>query len=403
MKQMLVQVDGDRIQTAVLQDGKLIDFHLETSHSASLVGNIYRGKVVNVLPGMEAAFIDIGLAKNAFLYINDLLHPNLDKQPGHKPSIADTVRPGEELMVQVVKDPIRGKGARVTTHFNLAGRWLAYMPSADYVAVSKKIDDDAERERLKEIGESLRTGEEGIVMRTAASGAEQEALSGDAKRLRKLWLAILAANETAAAPALLHAEDGLLQRGVRDYFTMDLDEIWADRSDKLEEIAAMLGTIAPSRRERLRLYRTRGGLLQHYGVWQQLEEAFARRIPLDSGGYLIWEETEALTVIDVNTGGYTGTASLEDTVFRTNTEAATLILRLLRIRDTGGIVIVDFIDMERESNRQSIFQSMVQEARKDAAKCTVVGWTRLGLMELTRKKARSSSVRELIGAPRRPL
>ncbi|MFD0962336.1 Rne/Rng family ribonuclease [Paenibacillus chungangensis] len=399
MKQMLVQIDGDKIQTAVLQDGNLIDFHLETSHSASLVGNIYRGKAVNVLPGMEAAFIDIGLSKNAFLYINDLLHPNLDKQPTHKPSIADIIRHGEELMVQVVKDPIRGKGARVTTHFNLAGRWLAYMPSADYVAVSKKIGDDAERERLKEIGESLRIGEEGIVMRTAASGAEQAALSDDTKRLRKLWQSVMAANETAVAPALLHTEDGLLQRGVRDYFTMDLDEIWTDRSDTLEEIATLLDVIAPSRKDRLKLYETPGGLLQHYGVWQQLEAAFARKIPLDSGGYLIWEETEALTVIDVNTGGYTGTASLEDTVYHTNTEAATLIMRLLRIRDTGGIVIVDFIDMERETNRQDIFQSMVQEAHKDAAKCTIVGWTRLGLMELTRKKARNSSVRELIGLP----
>lgn len=392
MKQMLVHVNGDRMGTAVLQDGRLVDFKTEPSGGGSLVGNIYKGRIVNVLPGMEAAFVDIGLAKNAFLYIDDLLHPHLDKQPERKPSIAELARPGDEVVVQVVKDPLGGKGARVTTHYNLPGRWLVYMPEADYVGVSKKIGSDEERERLRQIGEELRIGEEGVIMRTAAEGESAASLREDAAGLRKLWASVRARAAESKAPCLLHGEAGLLYRAIRDTLTQDMDEVWIDDAAACEEALGLLGKMAPGLRERVRLFEPgRGdgvGLFRAFRVQEQLDAAFARRIPLDCGGYLVWEETEALTVVDVNTGRYTGGRSLEETVFQANMEAAETISRLLRLRDVGGIVIIDFIDMELEEHKSKVMGRMLEEARKDSTKCTIVGWTRLGLMELTRKKAR---------------
>lgn len=392
MKQMLMHVDGDALQTAVLQDGKLVEFFMERSGGASLVGNVYKGKIVNVLPGMEAAFVDIGLGKNAFLYIDEMLHPNADKQPKHKPPITELARPGQELVVQVVKDPLRGKGARVTTHFNLAGRWLVFMPQADYVGVSKRINSEAERERLRSLGERLRRKEEGIIMRTAAEGEEEEALESDVIRLRELWESVEERAAELHAPALLHSEAGLLQRVIRDTLTHDIDEIWIDNPSVFPEAAKLLERMAPALKDRLRLYKHSGAhaLFQEFRVATQVEEAFSRRIPMENGGYLIWEETEALTVIDVNTGKYTGTDNLEDTVFRTNLEAAELIARLLRVRDVGGIVIIDYIDMQQDDSRAKILARMTEEARQDSTKCTIVGWTKLGLMELTRKKAREN-------------
>lgn len=398
MKQMLMHVEGDSLQTAVLKDGCLDEFFMERSGGGSLVGNVYKGRVVNVLPGMEAAFVDIGLGKNAFLYIDDMLHPHADKQPKPKPAVTDIARPGQELIVQVVKDPLGGKGARVTTHFNLAGRWLVYMPSAGYVGVSKRIDSEAERERLRLLGERLRLEDEGIIMRTAAEGEGEESLDADVGKLRELWRAVEGRAADAKAPAMLHCEAGLMHRVVRDSLKLDMDEVWIDSPSRFEEASKLLSDMTPKLKERLRLYEpngNHGSLFQSFGVSAQIEEAFARRIPMKNGGYLIWEETEALTVIDVNTGKYTGTDNLEDTVFRTNLEAAALISRLLRVRDVGGFVIIDFIDMQQEESKSKILSKMMEEARRDGTKCTIVGWTRLGLMELTRKKARENAIRQM--------
>lgn len=400
MKQMLMHIEGDTLQTAVLRDGCLDEFFMERTGGASLVGNVYKGRVVNVLPGMEAAFVDIGLGKNAFLYIDDMLHPHADKQPKQKPAVADIAWPGQELVVQVVKDPLGGKGARVTTHFNLAGRWLVYMPSAGYVGVSKRIDSEAERERLRVLGERLRRDDEGIIMRTAAEGEAEESLDADVGKLRDLWRAVESRAAESKAPAMLHSEAGLMHRVVRDSLMLDIDEVWIDSTSRLDEASRLLTDMAPAMKERLRLYKpdeNTGDLFQSFGVSAQIEEAFGRRIPMRNGGYLIWEETEALTVIDVNTGKYTGTDNLEDTVFRTNLEAAVLISRLLRVRDVGGIVIIDFIDMQQEDSKSKILYKMTEEARRDGTKCTIVGWTRLGLMELTRKKARDNAIRQMNG------
>lgn len=397
MKQMLLHVQGEMLQTAVLENGRLVEFFMETSNASSLVGNVYKGRVVNVLPGMQAAFVDIGLSKNAFLYIDELLNPHLEKQPKQKPSIQDLVTPGQELLVQVMKEPLGGKGARVTTHFSLPGRWMVYMPNADYVGVSKKIGAESERTRLRNIGEKLRRGEEGIILRTAAAGETELALNSDVSQLRELWELIIDKIAVAEAPAELHREAGLMRRAVRDTLTMDMDEIWIDDTSRFVEASALLEEMTPLLVKRLKSYEPKKGipLFDAYRVSDQIERDFERRIPLNCGGHLIWEETEALTVIDVNTGKFTGSLDLEDTVFRTNMEAADEIARLLRVRDVGGIIIVDFIDMGEEAHRDQVMQRLMEKARNDQTKSTILGWTRLGLLELTRKKARENIVQKL--------
>jgi ribonuclease G len=397
MKQMLLHVQGEMLQTAVLEKGRLVEFFMEKSKASSLVGNVYKGRVINVLPGMQAAFINIGLAKNAFLYIDELLHPHLEKQPKQKPSIQELIKPGEEMLVQIIKEPLGGKGARVTTHFTLPGRWSVYMPNADYVGVSKKISTEGERSRLRQIGEKLRQGEEGIIMRTAAVGEDEQALAADVAAARKLWQSIIARSASAAVPAELHREAGLMRRAVRDTLTEDMDEIWIDDAARYEELAALIKEMTPRLSERLRSYTSQQGqpLYDYFRITEQIESAFERRISLPIGGHLVWEVTEALTVIDVNTGKYTGTSSLEDTVFRTNMEAADEIARLLRVRDVGGIIIVDFIDMVQEEHREQVLQRMLERTRGDQTKCTILGWTKLGLLELTRKKARENAVQQL--------
>ncbi|NIK75961.1 ribonuclease G [Paenibacillus castaneae] len=397
MKQMLLHVHGEMLQTAVLENGRLVEFFMETSKASSLVGNVYKGRVVNVLPGMQATFVDIGLSKNAFLYIDELLDPHLEKQPKPKPLIQDLVKPGQEIIVQVMKEPFGGKGARVTTHFTLPGRWLVYMPNADYVGVSKKIAAESERTRLRGIGEKLRQSGEGIILRTAAGGESESSLHGDVSQLRALWQVIMEQVDASQAPAELHREAGLMIRTVRDTLTMDMDEIWIDDSDRFEEASALLQEMTPLLRERLKRYESKKGaaLFDAYRVTEQISRDFERRISLECGGHLIWEETEALTVIDVNTGKFTGTSGLEDTVFRTNLEAADEIARLLRVRDVGGIIIIDFIDMGEEEHREKVMHRLIEKARNDQTKCTVLGWTRLGLLELTRKKARENAVHQL--------
>ncbi|MUT64533.1 Rne/Rng family ribonuclease [Paenibacillus sp. NEAU-GSW1] len=385
------------LQTAVLEDGRLTQFYMERSENSGLVGNVYKGRVVNVLPGMQAAFVDIGLSKNAFLYIDDLLHPHLEKQPAQKPAIQQLVRVGQELIVQVMKEPLGGKGARVTTHYSLPGRWLVYMPVAGYVGVSKKVSTEGERIRLRSIGEKLLLHEEGIIMRTAAEGETEQALSADVNQLRERWRDIAERAAEASSPAELHREAGLMRRVVRDAMTLDFDEIWIDDASRYEEAKRLLGEMMPQLERKLQLYERSGvkPLFEAYGVTEQANAAFQRRIRLASGGLLIWEETEALTVIDVNTGKYTGDSDLEATIFKTNLEAADEIARLLAVRDVGGIIIIDFIDMEDEPNRERIMARMIESAKRDRTKCAVLGWTRLGLLEITRKKARENAVQQL--------
>ncbi|MCM3746707.1 Rne/Rng family ribonuclease [Paenibacillus pasadenensis] len=390
-KTMLVHGDGALLQTAVLQDGRAVDFFMESAQQGGLVGNMYKGRIVNVLPGMQAAFVDIGLNKNAFLYIDELIHP-AGARPEEKPSITELVKPGQELLVQIIKEPIGGKGARVSTHFSLPGRWLVYMPGADYVGVSKKIASESERNRLRSVGEELRRNGEGVIMRTVAAGESVHSLRGDLMQLRDLWEEVLRRGRAAKPPEPVLLEAALMRRIFRDTYTSGM-EVLIDDKTRFAEARQLLGELSPGSEKQLKLYDSaaeRKSLFDRYGVTEQLNAAFQTRVWLPSGGYLVWEQTEALTVIDVNTGKFTGTSGLEDTVFRTNMEAAREISRLLRLRDVGGIIIADFIDMEDSGNREKVRQELEHASREDRSKCQIHGWTRLGLLEITRKKTRRS-------------
>ncbi|MFD2612576.1 Rne/Rng family ribonuclease [Paenibacillus gansuensis] len=393
MNELIVHCGENRTEVALLEHGKLVEFYEEHKQERTMAGNIYRARVVNVLPGMQAAFVDIGQKKNAFLYVDDLLDPHLEKQPKNKPSITALVREGEELLVQVTKEPSGSKGARVTTHFALPGRCMVYMPFADYVGVSRKLGSEAERNRLKLLGEQLREPGEGIILRTAAEGAGAEQLSYDLLFLRKLWTSIYERRKESEAPCLLYGELDVVPRLVRDAFTTEIDRMSINEQDKLQSIVSLLQGFAPELVSRVTYAPTPESRSRMQGIERELERSFQRKVSLASGGYLVVDSTEALTVIDVNTGKYIGTDgkdSLELTVFDTNMEAAEEIARLLRLRDIGGIVIVDFIDMQQDRHKEEVQERLVSTMKKDRSKHHVIGWTKLGLMELTRRKIREN-------------
>ena len=392
MKRMIVHCGPDSTQMALLEDGRLVEYAAESSQRRGLVGSFFKGKVVNVVPGMQAAFVDIGQKKNAFLYIDDLLHPHLERQPRQKPAITSLLKAGQELIVQVVKDALGNKGARVTTHYSLPGRWLVYMPTAGYVAVSKKIGHEDERSRLRTIGEELRTEDEGLILRTVAENAEPASIAEDLGMLRDRWNHIQATAKKIGAPSLLHHDLGMVQRLMRDIYSPETDELIMDCPEQLEQTNEFLGMMLPGKFPKLTVYEGGDGLFEHYGIRQQLEKDFQRKIWLPGGGYIVWDNTEAMTVIDVNTGRFTGGQTLEETVFQTNMEAAQEIARLVRLRDAGGIIIVDFIDMDREEHQGAVLDMLESSLDGDRTQHHVLGWTKLGLLEMTRKRVREESV-----------
>ncbi|WP_340025349.1 Rne/Rng family ribonuclease [Paenibacillus sp. FSL K6-1096] len=391
MKQMIVHCTQHTTRMALLENGRLVEYAAERDQQQGLVGSYYKGRVMNVLPGMQAAFVDIGQKKNAFLYVDDVLHPHLEKQPEVKPSIETLLQPGQEIVVQVRKEPRGGKGARVTTHYTLPGRWMVYMPFAEYVGVSKKISRESERSRLKAIGERLRQGEEGLIMRTVSEDEPADAVEGDLAFLRAQWEGITRRAKESAAPALLHSDLSIVQRFIRDAFNPQRDELMIDSAKAVQEAEAFLDELAPEGHKPVGFYRGPESIFTAYGVMEQLHKSFGRKIILEGGATLIWDETEALTVIDVNTAQYTGGTNLEDTVTRTNLLAAEEIGRLVRLRDTGGIIIVDFIDMERGEHRKQVTDKLESIISRDRTKTHILGWTHLGLLEMTRKKARHDS------------
>jgi len=389
LRQLVIKSESDELKAALIDDGKLIEYFVEQHAHKPTVGNMYKGKVINVLPGMEAAFVDIGLSKNAFLHVDDLLPVSTTPVKSARKSIDQLVRGGQELLVQVMKEPLGTKGARVTTHYSLPGRWLVYMPQADYVGISRKIDDEAERERLKRIGEQLRREGEGLILRTAAVGKSEEELRQDLQGLRHLWQNILAQWDTTPAPAELFHELDMLPRLVRDVFTDQVQRCVVSDRRLLAQLTNVLRQYAPQLIGRVVL-EDHHDVFEHYRIHDQVNRLLARKIWLDNGGYIVIDHTEALTVIDVNTGKYTGSVDLEQTVFETNLEAARMIAQVIRLRDIGGMIIADFIDMSKEEHRAAIVQLLEEEIRKDRTKCLIMGWTRLGLLEITRKKIRES-------------
>lgn len=388
MKQMLVHCASDLTTMALIENNKLVEYTVEYSQRQGVVGSFFKGKIVNVVPGMQAAFVDIGQKKNAFLYIDDILPQNLDQHPKEKPSIHDLVRTGQELIVQVTKDAFGNKGARITTHYSLPGRWLVYMPHAGYVAISKKIKLEEERDRLKLVGEQLRQEEEGLILRTVAEEQSITSIEQDFRYLQEQWRSILNRAQMVTAPSALHHDLSMVQRLIRDAYSPETDNIIVDCTKVAEEVSLFVSSILPDEKPNVNVYKGKTPLLERYLVTSQVERDFGRKVWLPGGAYLIWDHTEALTVIDVNTGKYTGGQDLEDTVYRTNIEAAAEMARLIRLRDIGGIIIIDFIDMESEQHRDAVLDTLSHAMSQDRTQHHILGWTRLGLVEMTRKRMR---------------
>ena len=421
-KEIVLSFDGAEPRVAIFEDGRVVEVYLERPQSQRIVGNVYKGRVQNVLPGMQAAFVDIGLERNAFLFVDDAYPPSAeasevaqdlleneggeggDEEGGRprqrsKASIRDLVHEGQEVMVQIAKEPIGTKGARVTRHVTLPGRYLVLMPTVDYVGVSRRIGEDGERERLKEIAQRVRGRGLGFIVRTVAEGRTEDEIREDADMLRRAWQALRAKANKSKAPALLYKDLGLVQRIMRDQLTPDVKRILIDSAEEYARLQEYLNGFAPEARPLVTLHAAGGpGLFAARGVDEEIERALGRRVWLGSGGYLVIDQMEALTAIDVNTGKFTGSTDLADTVFRTNLEACGEIARQLRLRDIGGIIIVDFIDMEVPEHRRRVVAELEEACRPDHSRPVVLGLTQLGLVEMTRKKGRQS-LRDLLTRP----
>lgn len=381
-KKIIANISPEEVRMALLEDDELAEVFFERGESRRIAGNIYKGKIQNILPGMQAAFIDIGRDKNAFLYIGDIM-PSAFNQGG---GMDDVLTEGQDILVQIVKEPVGTKGPRATTHLTLPGRYVVLMPTVDYIGVSRRIGRDKERERLRETAEKVRPAGMGLIVRTVAEGKSEEELRQDVQYLHQVWGELIARSKKVKAPCLLYEDVDLLIRMVRDYLTEDVAAFVIDERNAYDKVRKLLRTISPEFLPRVSLYRGRTNIFTHYKIEEELEKISKRRVWLKSGGYLVIDRTEALTVIDVNTGKFVGSTCLADTVFRTNMEAADEICRQMRLRDMGGIIIVDFIDMDRPEHQKAVLARLEEGLQKDHTKTNVLGITPLGLVEMTRKR-----------------
>lgn len=382
---MVVRSKHDRIQIGVLEDGVLAEHYVARSQEASLIGNVYLGRVQNVLPSMEAAFVDIGRGRNAVLYSGEV-DWDAAENPGGPRRIELALKPGDKVLVQVTKDPVGHKGARLTSQVSLPGRYLVYVPNGSMNGISRKLPD-TERARLKKILKEVLPENVGVIVRTAAEGATEEQLTVDVQRLTQQWAAISAKVAVGASPALLHSEPDLLIKIVRDVFNEDFEKMVIAGDDAKETIELYLSQVAPDLLERVETYAGERDAFDEFRISEQIEKALDRKVWLPSGGSLVIDRTEAMTVVDVNTGKFVGSGgNLEETVTKNNLEAAEEIVRQLRLRDIGGIIVVDFIDMVLESNRDLVLRRLVECLSRDRTKHQVAEVTSLGLVQMTRKK-----------------
>ncbi len=388
-KKIIVNCDNRATRVALLENGKLVELDIERPLQYRVVGNLYKGTVANVLPGMQAAFVDIGLEKNAFLYVDDISTDwDEESPPPSGNSIDKLLKVGEEIMVQVIKEPYGSKGARVTGQITIPGRYLVLVPGADYIGVSKRIESQAERDRLRREVENLKPEELGLIVRTVAEGVDREVMAQDLQFLVQLWNRILSRFQQKVAPAILYQDLSLTCRIARDLFVEDFSSFMVDNEHEYDKVREIVDYISPHLKSKVKLYREDEPIFERYGVEKEIEKALARQVWLKSGGYLVFDETEALTVIDVNTGRYIGRRNLADTILRTNLEAAEEIARQVRLRDIGGIIIIDFIDMSIEEHRRKVLDKLNNSIKNDRTKTYVLGLTNLGLVEMTRKKVR---------------
>jgi len=387
-KEIIANIDPLETRVAVLDEGQLVNLYIERGEP--LAGNIYKGRVANVLPGMEAAFVDIGLERNAFLHVGDIRSQRLAgeevEESFGKGAIAQRLRVGQEILVQVTKEPMGTKGARVTTYVALPAYYLVLMPTVNYVGVSRRIENDQERKRLRQLADRLRPKGIGVIVRTAAEGADEQALADDFTFLLQVWNRVEERSKGSRAPALVYQDLHLIRRVVRDLFTNDVDRFLIDSKEEFQRVQDLLGSFAAELKPRVHLYRGETPVFEHTGVERELEKALRRKVWLRSGGHIVVDRTEALTIIDVNTGKYVGKTDLASTILRTNLEAVDEIVRQIRLRDIGGIILVDFIDMESEAHRKKVLAALQEAVRRDRSKVHIIDLTALGLVEITRKR-----------------
>jgi ribonuclease G len=408
---MLVESDPHQTRIAVLEDDRLTEIFVERHRHRGLVGNVYKGRVTRVLPGMQAAFVDIGLDRDAFLYVSDVAtdveameeeleidepEPTAHAHPSSgTPSIGDLLKQGQEIIVQVVKDPLPSKGARISTHVTLPGRYLVLLPTVRHFGVSRRIEDEAERERLLAVLGQLPITGGGLIVRTVGEGKEGDAFETDLAYLARLWEKIRQRAGKVSAPCLLHQDLDLALRVVRDLLSQDYSVLWVDGEETYERILEFLDQVQPNLVGKVRLFRQSSSLFEQFGIEDQIEAALKSKVWLKSGGYIVINPTEALVAIDVNTGRFVGQSNLEDTVLQTNLEAVAEIVRQIRLRDLGGIIVIDLIDMVEQAHREQVFASLEREIRKDRAKTKVLNISEFGLVEVTRKRSRANLERLL--------
>lgn len=423
-KKIIINATNHETRVCLLENDVPIELFIEGHANRRCVGTVCKGRVTKVLPGMQSAFVDIGMERDAFLYVMDVVDnldaieksivfgeyeetdveiENAQRDNGRPPeknhsqvSITDLIREGQELLVQVAKEPIGGKGARVTTHITLPGRYLVFMPTVHHIGVSKRIEDEEERKRLKSIILKLRPPGTGFIVRTAGELREEEEFSSDMEALLKLWHSIQITSEKAKSPSIIHRDLDLVFKTVRDLFTQDVERLEIDNETEYQRLVEYVYAIQPHLTQRVKLYLQETPIFEEYGIEDEIEHALNRKIWLKSGGYIVIDQTEALVSIDVNTGKYVGKRNLEETITRTNLEAAREIVRQIRLRDLGGIIIIDFIDMQQEENKKKVLEVFEEELKSDRSKINILPLSELGLVQMTRKRLKPSLGRTLM-------
>ncbi len=405
-KQILINVGPIEKRAAILEGGNMVDFFMARKGRGQYAGSIYKGRVSSILPGIEAAFVDVGLEKNGFLHVSDVLDKSSilkeiladEDEPAIKPrkkfgpaKIQNILKKGEELMVQVVKEAIGTKGPRLTTYISLPGRYLVITPYDKTIGISRRILDPAERKRIRDILDKLGFRDEvGCIVRTVAAGRSEEEFRSEIRYLMNLWARVKARAERQAPPVCVYEEYGIVLRMIRDIFTEDVSSLIVDSKEEYARIIKFLKAFMPSLRKKVKLYTGRMPLFQKYNLDKKVDEIFERKVSLKSGGYLVIEQTEGVVVIDVNTGSFVGRRSLEETAYKTNMEAAEEIPKQLMLRDIGGIIIIDFIDMEDKNHRENIFNLLQEKLRDDKARISLRAISQFGIVEMTRQRMRKS-------------
>ncbi len=405
-KEIVINSSPHEIRIAMLEDGELVELLVEGADAKRIVGNVYKGKVSSVKPGLQAAFVEIGLERAGFLHASDLDHDDSDEDEGsndrggrrrhrHVPDIGTVLKVGDSINVQVTKEPISTKGPRLTADISLPGRYLVMMPKGRHIGVSRKIDDRRERTRLKQVLQKHRPDEGAFIIRTAAIAQSEDALKQDVDYLSGLLNKISTGSREMTAPALVHEDVGMVVALIRDIFKEDTARLIIDDKDDFDRLHTYVTTFAPELRNRIEFYKGDLPIFDHFEIEQEIKKTLDKRVWMKKGGYLIIEPTEALVSIDVNTGRFTGRRNQEETIFQTNMLAAREVARQLRLRDFGGIIVIDFIDMESEGNKKRVFNELKDHLRRDRARHKVFQVSGLGLVEMSRQRVRPSLISQL--------